>query len=367
VVELFESVPNFSEGRRREVGDELIRAARRARFLDADADPDHNRCVISIAGTREKIIEALVASTAVAAERIDLRTHEGVHPRLGAADVIPIIPLGKSTLDACREVAREVGQRIWDELSIPVFFYGHGEGRRLADIRSGRVAPDVGGPKLHPTAGAVSVGARPFLVAFNVMLYGYDLVAARALAKSVRESGNGLRGVQALAFQLSDDRVQLSMNLFRLEETTPSDVMAELERRGVSTGAQQIVGLCPGFAANEAAAGRVLEGRLAAAGAARGAQRCEEIGDEEHRALARRLHQAGGALLHLAVDQDAILAAAEQTAALIPVLAAGGALDDETETYLRVAAMGLRDAVTPATRGIYQSRAEALDARLALG
>ncbi|HKW60211.1 MAG TPA: glutamate formiminotransferase, partial [Candidatus Dormibacteraeota bacterium] len=264
MVELFESVPNFAEGRREDVIADLVDAGRRAHYLDGDSDADHNRYVLTLTGTREKLVEALLACVATAVEKIDLRKHSGVHPRMGAADVVPIVPLGSSTLESAREIAHELGQRVWEELKLPVFYYGQGEGRRLADIRAGRATPDVGGPSLHPTAGAVSVGARPFLVAFNVILYGYDLVAARALARSVRESNAGLRGVQALAFQLSGERVQLSMNLFRLDETTPADVMAELDRRGVSSGAQQVVGLCPAFAANQAAAGRVLEGRVAA-------------------------------------------------------------------------------------------------------
>lgn len=364
MVELFESVPNFSEGRREDVIAGLIDAGRRAHFLDGDADADHNRYVLTLAGTRKNLVEALVATVGTAVEAIDLRRHAGVHPRVGAADVVPIIPLGDATLATARDVAHEVGQRVWDELKVPVFFYGEGEGRRLADIRAGRAKPDLGGPALHPTAGGVCVGARPFLVAFNVIVYGYDLVAARALARSLRESADGLRGVQALAFPLSGDRVQLSMNVFRLEETTPSDVMAELARRGVSTGAQQVVGLSPAFAANEAASGRVLEGRLGAVGAGLGARRCQRLADEEYRALARRLMRTADALLGLEVDQDAILTAAEQAAALTPVLRAARVLDDEVETLLRIAARGLRRAVSPATEGVYRTRVDALDARL---
>lgn len=364
MLELFESVPNFSEGRRIEVIAALNGAAGRAHLLDHDADPDHNRVVISMAGPRKLLADGLVATVAEAVERIDLREHRGVHPRVGAADVVPVIPLGDTTLEACRELAREVGQRVWDELRVPVFFYGHGEPRRLADIRAGRATPDLGGPSLHPTAGAVSVGARPALVAFNVILYDYDLVSARALARSIRESAAGIRGVQALAFQLSENRVQLSMNLFRLDETTPSQLLAELERRGVSAGAQEVVGLCPAFAANQAARHRILEGRLAGVGAGMGARRAEHDGDEEHRALAVRLDQAAESLRHLEVGQDAFLAAAEKTAALIPVMRSGTVLDEVSEAYLTIAARGLRSAINPATEGIYRARVDALDARL---
>jgi len=279
--------------------------------------------------------------------------------------VIPIIPLGETVLDIAREVAHETGHRVWNELRVPVYFYGHGEGRSLADIRASRVKPDLGGPDLHPSAGAVCVGARRALVAFNVMLFDFDLVSARALARSIRESESGLRGVQALAFELPGRRVQLSMNLFRLDETTPSDVIAELRRRGVAMGAEQIVGLCPAVAATPAADGRILEGRLASAAAAAGAARCRERGDEEHAALAERLTRESSDLARLPADQDAILAGAERAAALVRVLRTAQVLDGEVETMLQVAAQGLRDAVAPATEAIYRARIDALDARLA--
>src|SRR5690348_8263738 len=124
MVELFESVPNFSEGRDPDVIAALAKAARKAHFLDADADPDHNRLVISISGPQKVIADGLIATIAEAVELIDLRTHSGVHPRVGAADVVPIIPLANTTLERCRNLAREVGARIWDELKVPVYFYG---------------------------------------------------------------------------------------------------------------------------------------------------------------------------------------------------------------------------------------------------
>jgi hypothetical protein len=306
-----------------------------------------------------------MAAIGEAVERIDLRRHQGIHPRVGAADVVPIAPLGGTTLDACREVAHQVGERVWAELKVPVFFYGHGEDKTLADIRSGRAKPDLGGPALHPTAGAVCVGARRVLVAFNVILFDTDLVSARSLARSIRESAAGLRGVQALAFELPGRRVQLSMNLFRMDETTPSDVIAELHRRGVAMGAEQVVGLCPAAAASPAADGRLLEGRLASAAAAEGAKRCEERGDEEHTALARRLRREAEDLARMPADEDAILAGAERAAALIPVLEAAQVLDEELAAILRAAARGLRAAVSPAMESIYRARIDALDARLA--
>ena len=357
-------MPNFSEGQNDDVIDALARAAGPSHLLDVDRDPDHHRTVISIAASRPQLIDSLVAMAGVAVERIDLTKHSGIHPRVGAADVVPIVPLGGASIETARDVAHEVAERIWTELKVPVFYYGHGEGKRLADIRAGRATPDVGGPTLHPTAGAVSVGARRFLVAFNVILYDSDLVAARALARSIRESGDGMRGVQALAFELPGDRIQLSMNLFRLDETKPSDVVAELERRGVSVGAEQMVGLSPAFAANGAAAGRVLEGRLAAVATEIAASKSHELGGLEHRSLAIRLRDVAGSLRHLGVDQDSMLAAAEQSAALIPVVRAAGVLDEEMQSLFLIAGRGLRAAISPATEAVYRARVDALDARL---
>jgi len=183
---LFESVPNFSEGRRPKVISAIADAAASgAHLLDVHPDPDHHRTVVSIAASRPRLLEGLLAAVGAAVERIDLRAHEGVHPRVGAADVVPIVPLGQSTLADARELAREVGLRIWSDLHVPVYWYG--EQRSLADIRAGRANPDLGGPDLHPTAGAVCVGARLTLVAFNVLLPDMDVAEARALARSLRE------------------------------------------------------------------------------------------------------------------------------------------------------------------------------------
>ncbi|HET7338177.1 MAG TPA: glutamate formiminotransferase [Candidatus Dormibacteraeota bacterium] len=364
-MDLFESVPNFSEGRRPEVISDIGAAVAPAFLLDADADVDHNRLVVSLAGSRSSVTDGLMAATAEAVERIDLRAHAGVHPRVGSADVVPIIPLGSTSLETCRELAHAIGSLVWSELHVPVYFYGHGANKTLADIRAGRARLDLGGPDLHPTAGAVCIGARHALVAFNVILYGYDLVAARALARSIRESGAGLRGVQALVFPLSDDRVQLSMNLFRVDETTPSAVIAELERRGVSLGAQQVVGLCPAVAASSAADGRLLEGRLASAAAGVAATRCDERGGEEMTLLASRLRREAADLAALPADEDAFLSAAERAAALVHVLRAAHVADAELEGLLRVAAAGLRRALSAATESLYKARVEALDRRLA--
>lgn len=331
--------------------------------LDVDPDHDHHRVVISLAAQRTTLLEGVIAAVSAAVEHIDMRSHAGVHPRIGAADVVPFVPLGQSNLADARELAREAGERIWSELKVPVYFYG--ENRSLADIRAGRAQPDLGGPSLHPTAGAVSVGARLTLVAFNVLLPDMDLAGARALARSLRESQAGMRGVQALAFELSGGRVQLSMNLFRLDLTPPAAVVAALVRRGVKVGEQQLVGLSPATAANEVAAGRLLEGRLAAAAARAGAVKCRALGGEEHLALAARLEREANGLAALKVDQQELLAGAERAAALAPVLHAAKVLDVELEAMLGAAARGLRAAISPATQTAYAARVSALDARLA--
>jgi hypothetical protein len=173
-----------------------------------------------------------------------------------------------------------------------------------------------------------------------------------------------MRGVQALVFELPGGRVQLSMNLFRVDETSPSDVVAELGRLGVPVGAEQLVGLCPARAANVGASGRILEGRLVAAAAIAAAARCEHAGGEELEALAARLRAEASGLAALGVDQEAMLAGAERSAALIPVLRAATVLDDELESMLAVAARGLRAAVAPGTGALYRLRVAALDARL---
>lgn len=363
---LFESVPNFSDGRERATVDAIARAARLAHVLDVDPDPDHNRTVVTLAGFAAGLLAGLMASVSAAVELIDVRVHRGVHPRVGAADVVPIVALDSTPLSACREVAFEVGTRIWDELHVPVFFYG--EHQSLADIRAGRGRLDLGGPDLHPTAGAVCVGARQKLVAFNVILRGMDVPAARALARSLRESEGGMRGVHALVFELVGGRVQLSMNLFRLDETAPAAVVAELVSRGVVIESEHVVGLCPAVVANSAATGKLLEARLAAAAARAGADRCLERGQlgrgDEHVALAARLRKESEGLDALVVDQGALLGGAERAAALVPVLRVAGVLDDELEAILGVAALGLRAAVSPETASTYSARIAALDRRL---
>lgn len=363
-VELYESVPNFSEGKDRRVIDAIARAASAAHVLDVDPDPDHHRAVISLLAQRENLVTALLASVGEAADGIDLRLHAGVHPRVGAADVVPIVPMGAVTLDACHDVARELGEGIWSRLRIPVYFYGYGEKWSLADIRAGRAQPSLGGPDLHPTAGAVCVGARGPLVAFNVLLPGSSIPEARTIAGALRESRGGMRGVQALVFELPGGRVQLSMNLFRVDETPPAAVIAELERRGVESGEQEVIGLSPAVAALPAASGRVLEARLGSAVAIAGAMQAGRRGGEELTALSKRLQAEGDSLARLGVTQEELLGGAERCAALPPVLQAAGIADGELTAMSKLAARGLRAAVDSDTRSKYAERMAALDRRL---
>ena len=208
-----ESVPNFSEGRDRGTIDAIGRAlSEQARLLDVHADADHNRSVFTLIGEDAGLVKALVAGVACARERIDLRRHEGAHPRIGAADVVPLVPIAPGDMERAQAAAHEVGGRV-GELGLPVFLYG-GSGRGPAFFRrggpeelqrridAGELAPDFGPAELDPAAGAVLVGARRPLIAFNVNLRSDDPEVARAIAAVVRESGGGFPGVRALGFDL---------------------------------------------------------------------------------------------------------------------------------------------------------------------
>jgi glutamate formiminotransferase len=235
--------------------------------LDRTSDPDHNRTVITFAGDREPVVEAAVRATRKAAEVIDLNQHRGIHPRLGALDVLPFVPLAGSSMQNCIEMAHSAGHRIWDELNIPVYFYEAAALRpdrvNLEDVRRGQFdglreaalvdvtrAPDLGGPALHPTAGAVIVGARKILVAFNINLNTSDLGIARTIAKRIRASGGGFPGVKALGLPLlSRGLVQVSMNLTDFERTPVHVVYREVERlaerNGVAVANSELIGLLP--------------------------------------------------------------------------------------------------------------------------
>jgi glutamate formiminotransferase len=263
-----ESVPNFSEGRDRETIDAIGAALEsHARLLDVHADADHNRSVFTVVGEEEELVEALVAAVVVARERIDLRRHEGAHPRIGAADVVPIVPLVPTDLERARGAAEQVGARL-GALGLPVFlyappqrgpaFYRRGGTDELQQrLDSGELRPDYGPAQLDPAAGAVIAGARRPLIAFNVNLRG-ALEAAREVAALVRELGGGFPGVRALGIDLPRaGLVQVSMNVEDWEAAALHDIVAfvarEAERRGAEIVGSELVGLMPAGAAVVAA------------------------------------------------------------------------------------------------------------------
>jgi glutamate formiminotransferase len=269
-----ESVPNFSAGRDQATIAAIGSALRaHARLLDVHSDADHNRSVFTLVGTEAELGDALLAGIAEAAERIDLRTHEGAHPRIGAADVVPIVPLRPAELGRARAAAQEVGARIGAELGLPVFLYAPPE-RGPAFYRrggtaglqkrldAGELAPDFGPPRLHETAGAVIVGSRRPLIAFNVNLRG-DVSVAREIAAVVREKGGGFPGVRALGLDLPRAKlVQVSMNVEDWEAAALHEIVARVEAEARARGAEvvgsELVGLMPAGAA-AAAAGAVLK------------------------------------------------------------------------------------------------------------
>jgi glutamate formiminotransferase len=270
-----ESVPNFSEGRDRATIDALAEAlGSRARLLDVHSDEDHNRSVFTLVGSEEELLEALLAAVACARERIDLRRHEGAHPRIGAADVVPIVPLVPEDLGRARATALELAERVGGVLGLPVFLYGELAGCRgpaffrsggLQELRrrleSGEVAPDYGAGRLDESVGGVLVGARRPLIAFNVNLRG-SLEAAKEIAGVVRERGGGFPGVRALGLELPRrGLVQVSMNVEDFEAAALHAIVARIEREASERGAEvvgsELVGLMPAGAA-VAAAGSTL-------------------------------------------------------------------------------------------------------------
>jgi glutamate formiminotransferase len=325
--------------------------------LDTHVDADHNRAVVTLAGFADALLEGALGAIAAAVEKIDLSAHAGVHPRVGAADVVPFVPLGDTSMQRCIQLAHELGERVWSELHVPVFFYRDAalkpSSRTLARIRTGRSSFDLG-DDWHPRAGAVCIGARPPLVAYNVHLVGATYEQGAALARLLRQSAGGMRGVQALAFVLGDGSVQLSMNLVDLTAASPTQVFAEIQRlateAGFEAGRQEVVGLCPAAVAPPAAAGQLLEGRLAAAAAQAGARECRERTDDEHQKLAAKLEQLAPALAQAAPDLDDMLRAAEQALAARNVLQAGACLTDDSKAMLETAAAGLRAAVPASLR-----------------
>jgi glutamate formiminotransferase / 5-formyltetrahydrofolate cyclo-ligase len=296
---LVESVPNFSEGRRLEVVDALaaaVEATSGAFLLDRTSDASHNRSVLTLAGDSAAVVAALHASVAVAVGAIEMERHAGEHPRIGAVDVVPFVPLGETTIDDCIALARRFGAEVAERYGIPVYLYARAATRpervRLADVRRGGYegvrdeiataldrAPDFGPRRTHARAGAMAVGARPFLIAWNVNLDSTDLELARRIARTVRESGGGLPAVQANGFMLEDPHcAQVSMNLLDFETTPMWRVWEAIEalatEAGVGLRESELIGLAPVAAFDAVAAhagvpaGASVEARFATAAAA---------------------------------------------------------------------------------------------------
>jgi glutamate formiminotransferase len=287
-----ESVPNFSEGRDPAAIAALQRSlSQPGRLLDIHTDWDHHRSVFTIVGPGDDLVETLVAGISTAAERIDLRRHGGAHPRIGAADVVPLVPLVPEDEPAARAAALALAERVADDLGLPVFFYGRltedrrepaffrrgGPDELQRRIDSEEIAPDRGPATLHPSAGGVLIGVRRPLIAFNVNLRGATVEAAREIAALVRERDGGFPGVRALGLDLPKaGLVQVSMNVTDWEaaalHTIVATIVAEAETRGAEVAGSELVGLMPAGAAVEAAgnllriegfdAGHVLELRL---------------------------------------------------------------------------------------------------------
>ena len=293
---LVECVPNFSEGRDQSKVDAIVDAMKMpgVYLLDREMDADHNRCVITLVGERDAIQEAAIRGVGIAAELIDLNVHSGAHPRMGAADVVPFIPIDGVTVEDCVAIANHVGEEIWKRYQIPVYLYESAaripERQGLENIRRGQFEgiraeiatnparrPDIGEPRVHPTAGATVVGARKFLIAYNVFLNTPDVDIAKKIAKAVRFSSGGLRFVKGAGF-LVRGQAQVSMNLTDFEQTPIhrvfETVKREAARYGVVPVSSEIVGLIPKKALEDAAewflqvenfdSSLILENRLAA-------------------------------------------------------------------------------------------------------
>jgi len=294
---IVECVPNFSEGVDARKLEAIIAAmnVEGVHLLDWSMDADHNRSVVTIAGDPAAVVESAVRGAGKAAELIDLTIQQGVHPRIGAADVIPFVPISGIKLEQCALLARQAGNEIWRRFGVPVYFYEAAAARpdraNLEDVRRGQFEglrdaarkdasrrPDVGGPGLHTTAGACAVGARKFLVAYNIYLDSTDVAIARAIAKEVRAAGGGLKGVKAMGV-LAHGRAQLTMNITDFKVTPLSEVFEKVSRLAqrykTAPVEGEVIGLIPEAACEREAewmrqlvqfdpAARILESRLAA-------------------------------------------------------------------------------------------------------
>jgi glutamate formiminotransferase / 5-formyltetrahydrofolate cyclo-ligase len=264
---IIECVPNFSEGIDRDVVARIVQAMQveHVRLLDWSLDSAHNRSVVTLAGPPEAVVEAAVRAVGKAAQLIDLTRQSGVHPRIGAADVVPFVPVSGLSLAECAMLARQAGLQIWRRYGVPVYFYGAAAARPdrvlLEDVRRGQFEglreasqrdasrrPDIGGPELHATAGASAVGARSFLIAYNVYLQQPDIAAARAIARDIRAANGGLHGVKAIGV-LCDGRAQVSMNITDYRMTPMHVVHAKVQAlahtHGTGAAEGELIGLVP--------------------------------------------------------------------------------------------------------------------------
>ena len=267
---LVECIPNFSEGHDHDKVEKIVRAIQNGpdvRILDLHSDPDHNRSVITFIGSKESVGEAALRGVAEAVRLIDLTHHKGVHPRIGAADVVPFVPVKGITLAECAEIAEQVGKEIAQRFRVPVYLYGVAartpERQRLEEVRRGQFEslmetvkydparqPDFGDLQLHPTAGATAVGARQFLIAFNVNLNTSDVAIAKAIAKKIRHARGGLPGVKAMGVLVkSPDRAQVSVNITEYEKTSLRTLFEAVRREagihGTRVVGSELVGLIP--------------------------------------------------------------------------------------------------------------------------
>ena len=279
---IVECVPNFSEGRRPEVVERIVAAIASApgvRVIDRSMDPGHNRAVVTFVGGDGEVGEAAFRGIARAQHEIDLTQHSGEHPRIGATDVVPFVPVAEVSIARCVEIAHALGERVARELSIPVYYYEAAalrpQRRNLPDVRNigfeklreailvdPARAPDRGPARLHPSAGATVIGARQFLIAFNVNLESQDLALAKEIAKLIREKDGGLPGIKAMGFSIDDQKcVQVSMNVCDFQRTGLARVYEEIEKlareRGVAIRESELVGLAPRAALGEGLASRI--------------------------------------------------------------------------------------------------------------
>jgi len=275
---LVECVPNFSEGRRKDIIEAIVapfRSRKDCYLFDYRADEDHNRLVVSLAGNPDSLQEALLLACQVAIENIDMNIHQGAHPRIGAVDVIPFTPVSGLTMEECVEISRSFGQKYHEVTGVPVYFYEDSayipERKKLEVIRKGQYEvlkeeivrserhPDIGEPRLHPTAGATVIGARKFLVAFNINLRTSDVEVAKSIARSVRASSGGLCHVKGIGLSLEDrGLVQVSMNVVDHEKNALYRVLEmvrmEARRWGIEVAETEIYGMVPARAILDSAA-----------------------------------------------------------------------------------------------------------------